>query len=472
MRPAIPALALALAVGCGGRGEKKRDDPLVGELLVQFLLPEGFDPDEDVESWRVTVRDAEDGDVVVTATIPAGDPLRLDALEPADAVYVELESVGAQASVLGRGRTETLSLGYEATETTLYFAPPRSLFEVDGTEAGNAFAAVLPLSDGRVLIAGGLEGDLDGAPDTQLFEPRRNTLTDLTDVPAEHRLPAVFSPAPDVLVLAGGAGADGLALDATSIFVWDAGSGTGAWTAGSPLGTARAEAAAAALGGGRALLVGGTNGDGFLATTETFDWNGTQGTWTDGPADRPRASASVVPLSGGRALILGGRDDTGFAMGDVDLFVPDGGGDSIDSAPGDNLDSSRSYAAVVPLSATSWLLAGGLNASGELRDAAEVLSWDDALSVAVASQVPDVPTPRRRGGGGTTADGRVVLCGADVSEGGPLDVLPLEEPLEFVSGSFVPFDPSPGATASCTIVPLADGTSLVVTDGDVLRYNP
>lgn len=460
--------------GCPRRDSKPSvpPDPVVGELHITFLIPPSFDADQDVATWRIGVHDA-DGTVVTSQDIADGSPLRLDGLEPRNGVYVRLESFDDGSTLLGTGRTLLLDLTPEPASAELYFAPPFSLLEVSGNEAGRKFPAVLALSDGNVLIAGGVDGAGDGADDTQVYDPRTNTVTDLPDLPVVQRFAAFFSPAPDVLVLAGGLDDAGAALDTTQIFQWDSASSTGAWSDGASLNEPRADAAAVALGDGRTLLVAGTSGAGFLASTDLFAWDGLAGTWTPGPNGRARASVVALPLGGGRALVAGGREPGDGSLPNVQLYLSDPiGGDTLNGAPGSALINGRASPGVITLSGTSWLLLGGIAGNGNPRDTTETLAWDEALGRVDTVAGPQLPSPRWGGGSGQTADGRLVFVGGSAGTA-PYDIAGLDEALLYQGGLLSDLGVTPGEiTVTCAVIPLADGTSLFVTDDDVLRFNP
>lgn len=476
MKRALLALLLAAALpGCPRREAKSSPppDPVVGELHIAFLIPPSFDAALDVALWRISVHTSA-GALVTSADVADGEPLRLDNLEPQSGVYVRLQSFDDTSARLGIGRTVLLDLTPEAADAEMYFAPPESLLEVSGNEAGRSFAAVLPLSDGNVLIAGGVDGDpSNGADDTELYDPRTNTVTDLPNLPVVQRFPAAFSPAPDVLVIAGGLDDAGDALDITQIFRWNAAASAGTWTVGATLSEPRADAAAVALGDGRTLLVAGTSGSGFLASTDLFAWDGAAGTWTPGPVSGlARASAVAFPLGGGRALVAGGRNNGG-ALDNVQVYLSDPvGGDTLAGAAGDNLRTGRGSPGVLPLSATSWLILGGVTGAGVPRVSTETLVWDEALDRVDTADAADLPSPRWGGRSGQLADGRFVFVGGSAGAA-PYDVAGLDEVLLYEGGLLTDLGVDTGEpTVTCTIVPLDDGTSLFVTDDDVLRYNP
>ena len=112
--------------------------------------------------------------------------------------------------------------------------------------------AAAPLPDGRVLVAGGLAGQIEAS--AEIYDPASGT----------------FSP-------------------------------TGS------MGTARFEPAAASLPDGRVLVAGGSNAFGFLASVEIYD--PVTGTFTATvPMGIPRQGPAAAPLPDGRVLVAGGYD--------------------------------------------------------------------------------------------------------------------------------------------------------------------
>lgn len=176
-----------------------------------------------------------------------------------------------------------------------------------------------PLPDGRVLVAGGYQGE--GRPPTDTVEAvDGGTVTAygrLGTARADHT--ATLLPDGRVLV-AGGRGADRAALRSTELLAPD-----GTVTAGPELPEPRTAHTATAV-GRRLVLVGGTATDGpALAGTAVLDLGTLR--WSAGPPLRtPRVKHAAVALPGGALLVLGGSPDAESSeqYADTELLPPGG----------------------------------------------------------------------------------------------------------------------------------------------------
>jgi hypothetical protein len=156
-----------------------------------------------------------------------------------------------------------------------------SLPEVGSSEMQTARseAAVAPLPDGEVLIAGGYAGVRDVLDSAELFDPSNDTFTELPDTGdhgmIEGRYGAVAAPLPDgkVLISGGGTFGSGDPAETDELFNPARGSFEGL-VSPSPVEPQhpRESAAAASLPGGQILIVGGQGGVFYVArTAELFD---------------------------------------------------------------------------------------------------------------------------------------------------------------------------------------------------------
>jgi N-acetylneuraminic acid mutarotase len=163
--------------------------------------------------------------------------------------------------------------------------------------------AALSLADGRVLVTGAC---LEGAPElasnaASVFDPTKNTW--LKAAPMESkRCGHIAAFLPDGRVLVAG-GTDGQQELSTSEIYDPA---ANAWTQAGEMNVGRADAAAAGLPGGWVLVAGGVSGGQTLDSVEAFDPEGQ--TWlARASLASPRAALSLTRLQDGRALLTGGE---------------------------------------------------------------------------------------------------------------------------------------------------------------------
>jgi hypothetical protein len=190
------------------------------------------------------------------------------------------------------------------------------------------------LVDGRVLLSGGLEvASLFGIPlpsfsrDCRAYQPSNNTLQDLPDFTGNRTLHAQLTLSDGRVVVAGGA--DGNLLTQTffslsSVFVFNPGSNS--WSAAGSLLQSRAFHSLHELEGGQVLCVGG------LASVDVISLSGSpaQGlefaplsiaSWTQpGSLPKVRPGLQSIAIDGGdRVLLIGGPADPlgGTVIGDL-----------------------------------------------------------------------------------------------------------------------------------------------------------
>lgn len=159
------------------------------------------------------------------------------------------------------------------------------------------------LADGRVLVLG---GD-DGGASAELFDPDAGTWTDAADMPVPRLLHvAARLPSGRVLVTSG-AGSDGLTTE-----LFDP--GENAWLPAPPPTVRRIHAQGVTLRNGSVALVGGENDHGYpIATAEAFDES--FGGWLRlGDLAFPRSGFfSVAGLGDGGAVVVGPLDGDTWA---------------------------------------------------------------------------------------------------------------------------------------------------------------
>ena len=171
-------------------------------------------------------------------------------------------------------------------------------------------ATLLP--DGKVLVAGGMEGPFGGSSElasAELYDPANGTWADTGSMHAR-RIDHTATLLPDGKVLvAGGIAPQGTALASAELY--DPASGT--WTLTGPMGNARDFHTATLLGDGDVLVAGGAggpnngtqSGDGFWKSAEVY--HPATGLWTaTAEMDGYRLGSAATLLSDGRVLLAGG----------------------------------------------------------------------------------------------------------------------------------------------------------------------
>jgi hypothetical protein len=239
--------------------------------------------------------------------------------------------------------------------------------------------------------------------------------------------------------------------------LWNPTSGT--WSSGPPLTIARYLYASVALPGGDFLVAGGCTETGCTATTAAAErYLYSSGAWTSaGSLSSPRAEAMAAILPNGNALIAGGCDiASATCTADVESYSTSGGGFTT-LAP---LPSPRGYAAATALPDGRILVTGGCS------DPLCATMWDDAvLYDPVANQwsaAGSMSTVRAAHTATALPDGRVLVAGgcADSTCQTTLASAELWSPSAPSGGVFVP---GPMMHAS-----RHDHTATLLASGDVL----
>jgi hypothetical protein len=281
--------------------------------------------------------------------------------------------------------------------TTGTFSPTGSMATVrnDGT-------ATL-LSDGRVLIAGGLGGELGLLASAELYDPATGTFSPTGSMVIAVQGATATSLSDGRVLIAGGSG-DSTGLLA-SAELYDPKTGTFSPTGSMTVG--RAGTTATLLSDGHVLVAGGGNAG---ASAELYD--PATGTFSQtGSMTTARAGASATVLSNGRVLVAGGGGDAnaGEPLASAELYNPASG---TFSSTGSMVSAhSGQFATRMPDGRI--LIAGG-----ETNRVTDLLMWASSTS----AELYDPTTGKFRQTGSTAAahdggtatllaDGRVLVVG-------------------------------------------------------------
>ena len=462
------ALAIvAIAAGCGGKHGGSSNE--TGRVTVKLITPPSPSPDPFAGLSKTHVIVREGATIVFEMDFGSGVPITVQGLTAGLGRTVELQGFDSTPAIVSHGITLPFDFAEGQSITVpLYFARSKSFNVVHGTPTARVGAASAAFPDGTVLIAGGLSGST-GLDTAELYDPLTDLLATAGTMSTAHSFTqAVMLSTSEVLVAGGATTASGATAKA-DVFVRSGATGT--WIAGvASMSTQRRDLAIARLSAAHALAAGGDMGNGNpLDTTEVFSWNGSTGSWTPGDVmSTVRMGAFALPVQDGKVVVGGGyKGGTSFFSKTTDIYDASG-----TQSGGNDLKFTAGYEGITRLDATTWLLTGGEAdiVSPLFTAQTQTVRWtgNDITSTLTAS----LPSSHRRGGGARMSDGSVLVEGGDT--GTRPFVTPVDESLFYDPGAntFTPSTATAGATTTFAAYPLADGTSVIVTDAGVLRYNP
>jgi endoglucanase len=166
-------------------------------------------------------------------------------------------------------------------------------------------AVAAALSDGRVLVAGGIDGSGNATASAEIYDPSTDAWTPAAPMGSASAFAAAAPLSGDRVLVAGG-DVDG--SPSASAEIYDATSNT--WSPAPSMEYARAQASAATLPDGTVWVFGGTTTQ--SVDTEIYDpATNTWSTSTLGPASVGSAAAA---LGDGQVLLAGGYDPSGVGL--------------------------------------------------------------------------------------------------------------------------------------------------------------
>jgi N-acetylneuraminic acid mutarotase len=267
-------------------------------------------------------------------------------------------------------------------------------------------ATLLPLPDGRVLVAGG--GNDDGTAGTELYNPNTNTWTTAHSLP----MPTMGHTATLLVgtgqVLVAGGGNDAFIDSPSNSALYQPDGAGGTWLPTGQMLTPRAFHSAAWLPGDKVLVTGGNPVSGssvsVLSSAEMYS----NGSWSAaGNMSTPRLGHTETLLGNGKVLVAGGGDNAGSGLSSAELFDP--------AVSSGNPWSSIASMHVVRVGATATLLKDGrvLVAGGDSSGTAELFNPATNTWTYAASLI----TPRSGHTATLLNNGEVLVVGGDSSTG-------------------------------------------------------
>lgn len=260
-------------------------------------------------------------------------------------------------------RVRPLSLLFQSTLllalSSLAAAVPLTFSNTGSLTTGRAAHAGAVLSDGRVLVSGGLDDSFAALGSAELFTPASGTWSSAGSLATPRYFhTATTLPNGSVLVAGGNSGSGALASAERYT------PGTGLWTPTGALATARNSHSATLLADGRVLVVGGfTASGGVTASAEIYD--PATGLWTStGSLSTARYLHTATRLPNGKVLVAAGFDLNAL-LTSAELFDPATG---LWTAAG-NLTAGRHSHTATLLADGRVLVAGGSTLGTNLASA-------------------------------------------------------------------------------------------------------
>ena len=207
-------------------------------------------------------------------------------------------------------------------------------------------ADAILLLNGKVLVAGG--NNSDDAPSAELYDPVTRTWS-ITGGMITRRWAHTLNLLPNGKVLASGGYGNGISNQAE---LYDP--ATGVWSSTGEMINARGYAVATSLANGNVLVTGGSGSSGSALSPELYDH--VTGKWSiTNPMINPRTNNNATLLANGEVLITGGQNISGATLSSSELYNPVTG---LWRRTGDTLEAFQSRAPTLLRDGTV-LLTGG-----------------------------------------------------------------------------------------------------------------
>ena len=253
------------------------------------------------------------------------------------------------------------------------------------------------LLDGRVLVTGG-NSNSGYSSSAEVYDPALGTWAP-TGVMSTARIAHTATLLPDgrVLVIGGHSGGNGIVASAE---IYDPTLGT--WSLTGSMSLPRHYHTATLLADGRVLVTGGSGGSGVIASAEIYD--PAFGTWSaTGSMSRATYLQTATLLPDGRVLVSGGLDGGNRSRATTELYDPGLGTWSLTGS----MSTGRGYHAATLLSLGRVLVTGGYNFDDGGLATAEL--YNPALGT--WTLIDSMTTARYLHKATLLSDGRILLSG-------------------------------------------------------------
>jgi N-acetylneuraminic acid mutarotase len=222
-----------------------------------------------------------------------------------------------------------LVAGGDGNDTAELFNPATGIWTPTGSMAtARASHTATVLTDGKVMVAGGIDNDQHVLTSAELYDPAAGTWTTIGSMKTirTHHTATLLGNG-RVLVAGGDDNTGKLYYTSTELFTPSHPTVPDTWTATGSLNFNRSRHSATLLSNGKVLVVGGVNLNGTpIASAELYDISA--GTWeSTGSLHSPHAGHTATLLNDGKVLITGGIDNnnSGVSIVAAEVYDPSTG---------------------------------------------------------------------------------------------------------------------------------------------------
>jgi probable HAF family extracellular repeat protein len=311
------------------------------------------------------------------------------------------------------------------------------------------FGNAITLSDGAVLLAGGMNGNDAPTPKAFLYDSKTNLWSALPDMSSPRADSAAVTLADGRVLIAGGMAGDDRTASAD---IFDP--VTRQWSAAAPMNLPRNRHTLTLLASGKVLATGGylRHSDPYQSYQRTAEvYDPMANTWTNVAMMAERRvghSASLLP--DGRVLIVGGADYAEYKA-TVEYFTPS----TNTFSNGPSLSERRYFHSAVTLPDGRILIAGGMNFFKDFSDALIYNSTTSQWQSAGVMSQTRVYFPMT-----VMADGRVLAAGGYTYAGPTLRKS--ADVFDPITNAWSAAADMATARSLASIAPLEDGGAIVV----------
>jgi endoglucanase len=262
-------------------------------------------------------------------------------------------------------------------------------------------AVAAPLGDGRVLVAGGIDGSGNATASAEVYDPTTNAWTPAAPMGSARAFATAATLSDGRVLVAGG---DVGGSPSASVEIYDGTTDT--WSGAAPMEYAREGAAAAALPGGDVWVAGGGS---YYVGTEVYSpasnsWSQTNEYWGI-------SGAVAVPMENGNIFVGGGwPGDFTDPLSTVELDTDTG----FQNAYANALGAGDYEASAAALSGGRVVVAGGSASGSDPSGLASAEIYEPNLD---SSAVASMSTPRYGAVAASLPDGRVLVAGGEGPSG-------------------------------------------------------